>query len=1414
LFADYPKIGLNADGHVITLNMFSFFSFDHVDVVVIDKSTVLDGNPETFTLNILSRPPESFTMAAATMHESQPGDPMWFVEETAYGTGGDTLRVVRLDNMLDDTAMFHDFEVPVTLYELGPFATQPNGSFNTGDSRMLNAAWRRDRLVTTHVIGQQNRAVAKWYEFNTESAFPTLVQEVVVDQGPGVDTFYPAVDINRAGDIGLTFLQSSPTQFVSMYVVGQPAGAEPGTQGVAAQVAEGNVTYIGGRGGDYAGIGVDPITDTFWSANEVIRGGVSNPLWSTWIGEFVVAPVADEDWYWFAANEGDDVTIELVRTLVDPTSQGAAWRPMIDVYAPDQSFVTMAQMMDTDDHLQLSFMASAAGSFRVRVRSQDESAGMYALNVSGTTATRPAPFIIDMEPSNGALVAELPTELRLRFSEGFRASSIDPTGFTIANQPVDDITLIDAVTLAIAVPTDLALPDGEVPIVIEPGAVVGLSGKSNERFQGGLVLDTTPPQLVDVTWNGASLPANSGVAATAATLSLVFNEPLFTLSSARRGLRTPGTDDILLQHRDTGAVIRPREMTYVSGSDTVHASFDALPEGDYELRLVSGSLAFEDRVGHPLDGDFNDTTSTGLPSGDGAAGGDFLLPFFVDADTTTITDMSPLLPLGTYVSRYETSGFIQFANDVDQFTLAALPGEFVRFVVRPIDVAATLSVNDQAASRPGDSVSVITSVHDRRPLTWNISSDLQTPYLLELFRNASAQNALPVSPNNSYRIDESALVLGDGARYVAIGELQPTPVETMIYENYFEASLGGFVIDNNVGVGGGLWHRSTGRSGDGLPNHSPNFSLYFGQAESSTSGGDYDRGHIRGTVRSPIISVPATGSPQLVFSHFLDREPAVLWDLAEVFVESDSGSTTLLSTSTGSLSNTDGIWQQVVASLDAFRGEMISIGFSFDTVDALSNDYEGWFIDDFRVINRLEPIHDIQRYYVDLSTYAGRTIDVLLTSQGGTDMSEVDISLWTPQGEVSGGSNVVTQQHDANYSRAIVGVTVPESGANDFYVEIDSRFAGHFALVITAGVSFELEPNSITPDSIRSISSSSWLLAHGDANHDPIDYYAVDVPQGRPMIVSRHARFSDADSLPTAEFQWLWDPELFTALELPEFFPLATRENSVMLLPKTAGTTAFGNQVIQGEQSYQLEFDLAVGSGDLNDDEVMDCVDLSLLVVAFLSGSYNFGHDISQDGHIDHVDLALWFVLSAIANLPNGQQYRPGDVDLDGVVDAIDLQTLQSHLFTTTASACQGDLNFDGSVDVRDFNLWQRHKFTGAAAAPSQRAATSRIPRAALGKNLAVLPQLRVAASRDQADLNGEHAAEHEVSANASSGNVRGAELAHASRELIRSRLMAQSRRSPDTTNVAARDELFSHKDIVNQVRYDLSHSVTNSSSQ
>jgi hypothetical protein len=282
-WADNGKIGFNGDAYVYSGNLYTFGgSWGHEVIVTLDKNSVLDQNNATLTDYVVSQ--SCFGMDPARMHNSSTGGPMWFVEST--WNGGSTLNVIRMDNVLSANPTFTTTSLGVNSYGYVSGAVQPGGTVDCGDSRVLNVEWNNGNLVAALNSDVGSDAAAAWFEFNTAGASPTLSQQGVIHPGTGINTYFPAVAVDSAGDLAITYMESSSTEYVSMYVTGRLASDSSGTLEPAAKAVAGTVTLNPSRAGDYGGISLDPSSaNTFWAANEYAPSGVA---WGSWIEQFSV----------------------------------------------------------------------------------------------------------------------------------------------------------------------------------------------------------------------------------------------------------------------------------------------------------------------------------------------------------------------------------------------------------------------------------------------------------------------------------------------------------------------------------------------------------------------------------------------------------------------------------------------------------------------------------------------------------------------------------------------------------------------------------------------------------------------------------------------------------------------------------------------------------------------------------------------------------------------------------------------------------------------------------------------------------------------------------------------------------------------------------------------------------------------
>jgi hypothetical protein len=332
LWTDFDRYGTNASAWVFTFNMFTFpigsqSLFDHVQVLAVQKSTLLSSNPSvvTHTVDLSGWNGSKIVnenVAPVDMHGANSTDPMYFVEETSYGSATNTqLRLLKVADILHASASdFKSFDVTVPTYTTNPVpdsahpwnsgdanANAPqlgsSDQMQTNDTRILSAAWRRDSQGVEHLVCTQEvgatLARARWYEFITSSATPTLHQSGEVG-APGASSYFPSIDIAPNGNIGMNFLESSSSEYMSMYVTGRAPTDPLNTMQPAVLAQAGQTSYTLSffegsphRAGDFSGIGVDidssgnPL-NTFWAANEYTG---SSGSWATWLTSLSVAPL-------------------------------------------------------------------------------------------------------------------------------------------------------------------------------------------------------------------------------------------------------------------------------------------------------------------------------------------------------------------------------------------------------------------------------------------------------------------------------------------------------------------------------------------------------------------------------------------------------------------------------------------------------------------------------------------------------------------------------------------------------------------------------------------------------------------------------------------------------------------------------------------------------------------------------------------------------------------------------------------------------------------------------------------------------------------------------------------------------------------------------------------------------------------
>jgi len=185
----------------------------------------------------------------------------------------------------------------------------------------------------------------------------------------------------------------------------------------------------------------------------------------------------------------------------------------------------------------------------------------------------------------------------------------------------------------------------------------------------------------------------------------------------------------------------------------------------------------------------------------------------------------------------------------------------------------------------------------------------------------------------------------------------------------FSNGLGDFAVDADTageteidkyddGIENSLWHITNLRGGDA--NHTGTESLYYGQDGDNTY--NYFNGSISertlGTITTVDISLVPYERAVLTFNYFLQTEGRPeFYDKVTVIID-DGTDTTIVASNDDSLPNVtvlkdpSGSWKTASVDLTSYAqaDKIIKVRFSFDSVDDVENDFEGFYVDDVRII--------------------------------------------------------------------------------------------------------------------------------------------------------------------------------------------------------------------------------------------------------------------------------------------------------------------------------------------------------------------------------------------------------------------------------------------------------------------------------
>lgn len=376
-WADYPGLAVDEEAIYVTTNMFTFGSgtFGGSRLWITNKNPLYSGGSAVVTVH---DPPGEVGESATTMQPTHtfgtvPSSPTdvgtWLVRYSGYSNGTDeSLSIIQVDDPLGTPVFTHEFvdlgNIDNTAAGM-PDAPQ-SGSIRlieTNDRRALQAVWRNDELwICAQVVppsgSDASQATAHWWQVNTTNLVGSLS---LTDQGnvggediaTGAYTFFPAISVDKNGNMAIGFSASASSIYPGAYYTGRLSTDSPGSVQPSVVFAAGLDYYYRrfsgtrNRWGDYSGMSMDPVDDeTFWVFNEyaLYRGTVlggypgQDGRWGTRFANFKFGSQT--------VSPGDIIITEIMQNPSAVSDANGEW---FEIYNPTPSAIDLNGWTIRDD---------------------------------------------------------------------------------------------------------------------------------------------------------------------------------------------------------------------------------------------------------------------------------------------------------------------------------------------------------------------------------------------------------------------------------------------------------------------------------------------------------------------------------------------------------------------------------------------------------------------------------------------------------------------------------------------------------------------------------------------------------------------------------------------------------------------------------------------------------------------------------------------------------------------------------------------------------------------------------------------------------------------------------------------------------------------------------------------------------
>jgi subtilisin family serine protease len=657
-------------------------------------------------------------------------------------------------------------------------------------------------------------------------------------------------------------------------------------------------------------------------------------------------------------------------------------------------------------------------------------------------------------PAAGEIVSLPPTVFTIVFSHPYDISTDDPTDLTVNGTAADSVSEINSNTLKFTFNSSPVTTQGIQTMHMNAGAVSAAPGS-------GLLDPLLKAWTATFSYDALPMEVISTDPGDGSAVQLPLDTLEVTLNEAAAAGSVQASDLQLSQGSATDVSVSAdgKTLTFTLNGIT--------QEGTLSASIAAGALS--DTFGNP-----------NLP---------FAASFILDIGTLEYpTPLFPIAPKGSLIYDPAASAFINPANDADSFTIDVDAGQTITVLVTPdsslqpkvtlkksglSDVVATAPAvgQDAVLQTAGPTVAgtytiVVESVGQATTGFFTVQVFLNSA--LELESHDGATNNSRATAQN---IDASFIDLIKGAKRGAVLGQSDDTTSTVFYEQNFEGGAGGFTVENTTS---GLWHITTARGTDG--GHSATHSFYYGIEAKGGKGKPSAANYIvkskgkggasirnAGSLISPLLTLPSDGGLTLDFNYWLKTQGSTTLDLAKLQVRR-SGTSAWINLADYNAVAEHSFWaRSAPVDVSAYSGQTVQFRWFFDTVNGDANNFEGWLVDDVRIVQSRP--HD----HYAFNASAGQRVSVALEALSGG--GGINVMLLNNSGALLASG----QTGQTNVDRMIYDYVLPDT--TTYYLAITGATNTPYSLLVTKDAVFDRESND-TQATAQTLGSNHVALGH------------------------------------------------------------------------------------------------------------------------------------------------------------------------------------------------------------------------------------------------------------------------------------------------------------------------------------------------